>query len=373
MKKWLSVGLALVLIALTGCGVPAPKSSTDAKPASSSVPAPASSADKEITVAANGGKIEKAIRDVIAPKFKEKTGIKVNFVSALSGEILSKVDLQKNAPQFDVAVYVPLDVQRAVEKGLVEPLDETTVPNMKLTDPRFVAVEQMGVPAFGLVIAPAYNTKTFQKNGFAPIASWNDLIRPDYKGKTAYSDIANDWSFATLYNLAFANGGSLDNMEPGLNKAKELARYSDTFYKNSTQMMPALQQGEADVTVMGSYAIAELVESGVPLKMVIPKEGAPLQAFNATVVKNAPHKADAMQLINYLISEESQKLISDGGFYPTVKGMKISSKFEDSIGIKEDTDKVYRPDIKKLSEIRAVWMDRWTKEVSPELGKSVKK
>ncbi|GAB7054376.1 MULTISPECIES: ABC transporter substrate-binding protein [Paenibacillus] len=372
MKKWLGIGLIFVLTALAGCGVPTPNSSKDANQANPPSAAPAPSSNKEITVAANGGKIEKAIRDVIAPKFREETGIKVNFLSALSGEILSKVELQKNAPQLDVAVYVPLDVQRAVEKDLVEPLDEATVPNMKLLDSRFVAVDNKGVPAFGLVIAPAYNTKTFEQNGIAPITSWNDLIRAEYKGKTAYSDIANDWSFTTLYNLAFANGGSLDNMEPGLEKAKELARYSDTFYKNSTQMMPAMQQGAADVTVMGSYAIADLAESGVPLKMVIPKEGAPLQAFNATVVKNAPHKAEAIQFLNYLISEESQKLISESGFYPVLQGMEIPEKFQASIGIK-GTDKVYRPDVKKLSEIRAAWMDRWTKEVAPELGKSVKK
>lgn len=372
MKKWLGIGLIFVLTALAGCGVPTPNSSKDANQANPPSAAPAPASNKEITVAANGGKIEKAIRDVIAPKFREETGIKVNFLSALSGEILSKVELQKNAPQLDVAVYVPLDVQRAVEKDLVEPLDEATVPNMKLLDSRFVAVDNKGVPAFGLVIAPAYNTKTFEQNGIAPITSWNDLIRAEYKGKTAYSDIANDWSFTTLYNLAFANGGSLDNMEPGLEKAKELARYSDTFYKNSTQMMPAMQQGAADVTVMGSYAIADLAESGVPLKMVIPKEGAPLQAFNATVVKNAPHKAEAIQFLNYLISEESQKLISESGFYPVLQGMEIPEKFQASIGIK-GTDKVYRPDVKKLSEIRAAWMDRWTKEVAPELGKSVKK
>lgn len=367
MKRWISIGLAFALAILAGCGVPNAKPPGDAKPSNTS-----SGSETEITVAANGGKIEKAIREVIGPKFKEKYGIKVNFVAGLSGEILSKVELQKNAPQIDVAMYVPLDVQRAADKGLTETLDPAAIPNMAKIDSRFVAVENVGVPVFGLVIAPAYNTKTFEKNGWAPITSWNDLIRPEYKGKTAFADIANDWGFAILYNLANANGGSLDNLEPGLQKAKQLASYSETFYKNSTQMMPAVQQGAADVTVMGSYAIAELVDSGVPLKMVIPKEGAPLQAFSATVVKNAPHKKAAIDFINFLISEESQKLIAESGFYPVLKGMKVAPKYEAAIGLK-DSDPVFRPDVKKLSQIRATWTDRWAKEVTPELGKNVKK
>jgi putative spermidine/putrescine transport system substrate-binding protein len=367
MKRWILIGLVMVMATLAGCGVPNAKPPGEAKPANKS-------SDKvtEITVAGNGGKIEKAIREVIAPKFEEKYGIKVNFVPGLSGEILSKVELQKNAPQYDVAFYVPIDVQRAADKGLAEQLDPSAIPNMAKVDPRFVAVDNIGVPVFGLVIAPAYNTKTFEKNGWAPITSWNDLIRPEYKGKTAFADIANDWGFALLYNLANANGGSLDNLEPGLKKAKELASYSDTFYKNSTQMMPAVQQGAADVTVMGSYAIAELIDSGVPLKMVIPKEGAPLQAFSATVVKNAPHKKAAMDFINFLISEESQKQIAESGFYPVLKGMKVAPKYEKSIGLK-DSDHVFRPDFKKLAEVREQWTDRWAKEVTPELGKNVKK
>ena len=365
MKKIISMLIMLLLLTLTACGSPSPQ-----KPGGSTQ-ANGTSKDgvKQITIAGNGGKIEKVIREIIAPKYKEKTGIQINYISGLSSEILSKVELQKNAPQIDIAFFVPLDVQRANEKGLIENINETTVPNIKAVDNRFFAVGKAAAPALGLVAAPAYNTETFKKNGIKPIESWNDLARPEYKGKTAYSDISNDWSFITLYALALANGGSADNMEPGLKKAKELAGYSTTFYKNSTQMMPALQQGAADVTVMGSYVIADLaVNSGIPLKMVVPKEGVYLQAFSAALVKNSPNNKDAKDFINYLISEESQKSISEEGFYPVVKGMSIPDKYKDIIGLK-DTDKTYKPDIKKLAEIRGVWTDRWAKEITPELGK----
>lgn len=368
MQKFITIIAVFLLAILTGCGVP-----TAQKPAETQTgTAPEQGGAKQLTVAGNGGKIEKAIRDVIAPKFKEKTGIQINYVAGLSGEILSKVELQKNAPQIDIALYVPVDVQRAKEKGLTDPIDETNVPALKDVDPRFIVVEKTAAPAFGLVIAPAYNTDAFEKNGFKPIESWNDLARPDYKGKTAFADISNDWGFNTLYALALANGGSTDNMEPGLKKAKELAGYSSTFYKNSTQMMPAMQQGAADITVMGSYAIGDLATSGVPLKMVVPKEGVPLQAFSATLVKNTPHKQEALEFINYLIGEESQKAASDAGFYPVVKGMKLSDKYEPYIGLKE-TDKTFKPDFAAFAKIRAEWTDRWSKEVTPQLGKLVGK
>lgn len=367
MKKIMSLILIVMLASLTACANPTPKKPGEAVKADTK----SGSDVKEITVAGNGGVIEKTIRDVLAPKFKEKTGIQVNFIAGLSGEILSKVELQKNAPQIDVALFVPTDVQRAFDKGLTETIDETTVANMKNVDPGFIAVDKAAAPVFGLVIAPAYNTETFKKNHIKPIESWNDLARPEYKGKTAYTDINNDWGFNTLYALSLANGGSIDNMEPGLKKAKELAGYSNTFYKNSTQMMPAIQQGAADVTVMGSYAIAELATSGIPLKMAVPKEGVPLQAFSAALVKNDPRKEAAAKFINYIISNEAQAEIADKGFYPVVKGMKLPKKYEDSIGIKE-SDKTFKPDFAKFASIRSDMTDKWSKEVTPELGKLVK-
>ncbi|WP_374723188.1 extracellular solute-binding protein [Peribacillus tepidiphilus] len=368
MKRLLSMLIIVMMIALAGCANPTPQKPGEAKPANTTDKGEA----KQITISGNGGKIEKAIREVIAPKFKEKTGIQVNYIAGLSGEILSKVELQKNAPQIDIAFFVPIDIQRANEKGLIENLDETTVSNMKNVDPRFVAIDNVAAPAFGLVIAPAYNTEVFKKEGIKPIESWNDLARPEYKGKTAFADIGNDWGFNTLYNLAVANGGGIDNMEPGLEKAKELAGYSSTFYKNSTQMMPAIQQGAADVTVLGSYVIADLAaNSGIPLKMVVPKEGVNMNAFSAALVKNAPNQKEAIEFINFLISEESQKSISEEGFYPVVKGMSIPDKYKDIIGLK-DTDKTYKLDLAKLAGIRGEWTDRWAKEVTPELGKLLK-
>ncbi|MGG0286767.1 polyamine ABC transporter substrate-binding protein [Peribacillus butanolivorans] len=362
MKKILSLLVVLMLAAMSGCA-PTPQKSTGAS---------GEGTTKKITIAGNGGKIEKIIREEIAPKFKEETGIEINYIAGLSGEILSKVELQKKAPQIDIAFFVPLDVARANEKGLVEVIDKTKVPNLKNVDSRFIAIDNVAAPAFGLVNAPAYNTESFKKNKIKPIESWNDLASPAYKGKTAFADISNDWGFNTLYSFALANGGSIDNLEPGLKKAKELAGYSSTFYKNSTQMMPAIQQGAADVTVMGSYVIADLaVNSGLPLKMVVPKEGVYMHAFSATLVKNSPNQQEAIDFINYLISEESQKTSAEAGFYPVLKGMKLPEKYESVIGLKE-SDKTYKPDVKKLAEIRSEWTDRWSKEVTPELGKLLK-
>lgn len=357
MKRW-TVLLASLLLVLVGCTIKVDQSSSDS--------------EKILVVAGNGGKIERVIREKIGPRFEKEHGAKIKYIPALSGEILSKVQLQKNSPQIDIAIFVPLDVRRATDKDLIQPLDTGEVPNLKDVDEKFISVKGMSVPSFGLTIAPAYNTEVFKKEGIPPIRSWNDLINSKLKGRIAVADIANDWGFAVLYNLANANGGSIENLEPGLKKAKELAAYASTFYKNSTQMMPAMQQGDAVVGVMGSYATAELVkQSEVPLKIVIPKEGAPIQSFHATLVKNAPHEELAKEFLNELASKTSQSEMAEDGFYPTRADVEIPSQYKDVLTLGPE-DKVFRPDIDQMAKIREGWIDRWNKEVSTELGKKVR-
>ena len=148
MKKMMSMFVILLLLALAACGNPSPQ-----KPGQSTQ----ANGDgvKQITIAGNGGKIEKAIREVIAPKYKEETGIQVNYISGLSGEILSKVELQKNSPQIDIAFFVPLDVQRANDKGLMEDISGQEVPNMDPIDERFFAVDKGSCPSIWTCCCPS--------------------------------------------------------------------------------------------------------------------------------------------------------------------------------------------------------------------------
>jgi putative spermidine/putrescine transport system substrate-binding protein len=369
MKKGLITLLIIAAaVAVSGCAAPiVPTSSTnDASPSVNK-----SGGNVEITIAGAGGLIESTFRDTLAKKFEKKTGVKVNYSAGLSSEILSKIELQKSAPTIDIAMFVPSDLDRAESKGLTEGLDKTKIPATGNINPQYVISETAGVPVFGYSIAPAYNTQTFEKNKLPKIESWNDLARPEFKGRTAFTDITNEWGFTTLNNLVTANGGSLDNVEPGLKVAKELARNANTFYKNSTQMAPVVQQGSVDVTVMGSYVLAGLVDAGAPFKMVVPKEGIPLQAVSVSIIKNTLHQKEALEFINYLLSEEAQKDLAEVSFYPVLNGMKVAPKYENMIGIKE-SDKVYKPDVKKISSIRMDWTERWTREVTPELGKNLK-
>jgi putative spermidine/putrescine transport system substrate-binding protein len=366
MKKIVTLFLLVILIGLTACGSPRAPVGQTPQGEDKRVEQPEDGI-KQITVASIGGKIERLIRDDFAPKFTKKTGIKVNYVSGISSEIYSKLQLQKNAPQIDIATLVPGDVIRAANAGLTEKIDPNKFPNMSKMDQKYVYGDS-GIPIFGYTVGIAYNTKIFDENGWSEPTSWNDLYREEFKGKTAYPEITNEWGFAAYYNLGMANGGSLDNLDPAIEKAKEIAAISDTFYKNSTQMLPVMQQETAAVSILANYVVTDLVDSGLPIKMNIPNEGSPLQSLSALITKDTPRKAEAEQFINFIISETSQEKIAQSGFYSVLTDIELPEKYESVIGIKE-TDKVYTPDFIKIADVREMWTERFVKEVVPELGK----
>ncbi|MDY0322873.1 MAG: extracellular solute-binding protein [Candidatus Carbobacillus sp.] len=326
----------------------------------------------EITIAANGGVMERAIRDLIGPEFTKKTGIQIHFIAGLSSEIVARMEASKGNPTIDVAFIEPIDVLRVKEKGLTETLAEADIPNIKQLDKAYTVseIDDVWVPIFGFVVAPAYQTKSFEEHNWKPIHSWRDLADPQFKGRTAYVDVPNSWALLTLYFLALSEGGSFEDLEPGLKKAKEMARISETFYKNSTQVMPVIQQGEADISVLGSYVVVPLYNQGVPIKLAAPEEGVPLQATGTVISKGTARLKESQQFIDYFLSASSQSKLTDLGFFPVVKNVMIPEQYVDVIGMPEGT-KMFMPSPEKLMKLRGIWSDRWMQEVRTELGKDL--
>jgi 2-aminoethylphosphonate transport system substrate-binding protein len=52
--------------------------------------------------------------------FEAKTGIKVQYVEAGSGEVVSRVEKEKQNPQADIVVTLPPFIQKAASKGLLQ-------------------------------------------------------------------------------------------------------------------------------------------------------------------------------------------------------------------------------------------------------------
>ncbi|MCI5725072.1 extracellular solute-binding protein, partial [Fusobacterium sp.] len=87
-----------------------------------------------------------------------------------------------------------------------------------------------------------------------------------------------------------------------------------------------------------------------------PEEGAVWLPGGVAIVKNAPNMENAKKFIDFLISNEGQKLIAETTTRPVDTSVKNVSKFVKPF----DEIKVAYEDIPYAAEHRKEWQERWT-------------
>ncbi|MEY9967419.1 putative spermidine/putrescine transport system substrate-binding protein [Streptacidiphilus sp. MAP12-16] len=147
--------------------------------------------------------------------------------------------------------------------------------------------------------------------------SFADLLKPQYKGMVALNGDPTQAgaAFAGVYAAALANGGSLDNIQPGLDfftKLKKAGNFNPVQAKQST-----VESGETPITIDWDYLnagyAAEFKSKGINWQVNVPSDGQYANYYNQAINKWAPHPAAARLWEEYLYSAEGQNLFL-GGF-----------------------------------------------------------
>ncbi|WP_425556352.1 ABC transporter substrate-binding protein, partial [Kitasatospora nipponensis] len=107
---------------------------------------------------------------------------------------------------------------------------------------------------------------------------------------------------------SLANGGTLDNIQPGIDFFGKL-KAAGNF--NPVEVTPAtIQKGETPITIDWSYLNAgytdKFASQGIDWKVAIPSDGSYAQYYNQAINKWAPHPAAARLWEEYLYSAEGQ-------------------------------------------------------------------
>ncbi|MFJ9810565.1 ABC transporter substrate-binding protein [Streptomyces sp. NPDC101158] len=145
-------------------------------------------------------------------------------------------------------------------------------------------------------------------------ATFADLRKPEYKGKVALNGdpTVSGSAFAAVYAAALANGGSFDDIQPGIDFFAELSRNGNFIPVEST---PAtIAEGRTPISIDWDFLnlgyADEFRENGtdVDWRTAIPFDGSFAQYYANGVNKNAPHPAAARLWQEYVFSPEGQNL-----------------------------------------------------------------
>jgi iron(III) transport system substrate-binding protein len=299
MKKAISILLSLIMVvSLAGCASPSQPASTQ----DSSAPA-----SEEQPAAQTGGKLvvyspnSEGLMNATIPLFEEKYGIEVEVIQAGTGELIKRIQSEKNDPYADVLFGGSWSLaydNKDLWEPYVSPNDKNVMDAYKNTC-GFIT---------GNVLDGSCLIVNTDLIGDIKVEGYADLLNPKLKGKIATADPANSSSaFAQLTNILKAMGGYED--EKAWEFVKELfANIDGKISQSSSGVYKGVADGEYLVGLSYEDPCAQLVRDGAPVKVVYPKEGAVYLPASATIVKGAKNMDNAKLFIDFIISEEVQNI-----------------------------------------------------------------
>ncbi|MGF1625755.1 MAG: PotD/PotF family extracellular solute-binding protein [Alphaproteobacteria bacterium] len=208
--------------------------------------------------------------------------------------------------------YIPL----LAESGLVQPIDESKVPNLASVMPIFrndpnISVDGVlyGVP-FTWGSAPMmYNPAV---TGGVP-QSWMDLFKPEYEGKVGMMDdpMGNLMLAAIIATDAeSATDLTHDQLRAAVDFLIEVKAISRVVTVSWGDMADSLARGDIDITFSGWETIKKFAaDLGAEIDYTYPQEGTFAWLDTFSIATDAPNLEVDHMLCNKIISPEAQVVI----------------------------------------------------------------
>lgn len=301
-------------------------------------------------------------------EFTKKYGVDVEVDSPdiSSAEELQAVKNLKGQPnQPDVLDIGYSFTTPATQQKLVEPFKPSTYSSVpdKFKDP-----DGNWVAAYYGVIEMGVNKKQVTD---VP-ENIRDLLDPKYKGKVALAGDPRKGasSIAGVFAASLANGGSLDNIEPGIDFFAELKQSGNLV--DISDASGALVTGQAAIVLDWNYNWAgraeQLERDGVELERVVPKDGV-YGNFYAQPLTVNPQRPNAGRLwIEWLTSDEGSEQYALGGAIPArftelARAGKLSEEALASLPDPEILEQVQIPSVEQGEAASKLIATQWAQKV----------
>lgn len=217
--------------------------------------------------------------------------IKVNIIAGSSGALLRRIEAEKGAPGADLfwsSGFSTLEEFKALFTKYNSPEVDHLTPSLRATESPWVGTNTH-------VMVLMINKDVLEDD--TP-TSWQDVMKPEWKGKVTMADPANSSSaYAQLYGVYSLYG------EEGVRKLAanvELQGETSGAYK-------AVAQGEYPVGLTMEYAAQRYVVGGQrAIQVVYPKDGTFLSPEGLALIANGPNPEDAKKVYDLFLSQEMQ-------------------------------------------------------------------
>ncbi|OBX09945.1 iron ABC transporter substrate-binding protein [Gallibacterium salpingitidis] len=253
--------------------------------------------------------MKESLIGALKAKFSEKhPEVSMDYQSAGAGKLMAKIAAEKESGQIMADVIwtseVP-DFFKMKENGMLDPYVSPEVSNIVNPIPNF---DGSFTPIRLGTLGIAYNTRFVKE----PPATWDDITGPKYKGAFG---IANPALSGTSYMSV-----ALLKSTFGWEFFEKIKANKGKVGKGSGQVVDDTASGDLLASLAVDYITNDKIKKGAELKLVYPKEMLVIPS-PAAIFKGTKNKEAAKKFIDFLLSEDAQKIIAQEGTLPVRKGI----------------------------------------------------
>lgn len=300
---------------------------------------------------------EEQIREITSA-FEKDTGIKVEMISVVTGEVFKRLKSEKNNPYADVAWAGDKAIYRD-NLDLFE--DYVSVNNEELPEEYRNIAGKLTI--YGLDASVLLVNKN--RIGGIAVEGYEDLLNPELKDKMIMGDPSGQsTAYAQLINMLIAEGGDLKSQQGWDYVQSLLANINGKIGNSSGAVHKSVADGEYAVALTFEDPSITYVRNGAPVDVVYMKEGVVFNPVAAAVVKGAKHAENAKKFIDFLTSQKGQDIY---GSKLNVRPVRTDAKLGDYMKPLSEIKILYPDDI-YVKEHRSEILDKY-KAIFAEINK----
>ena len=243
------------------------------------------------------------LMNTILDDFKLKNPeIKVDVVTAGTGELLKRIEAERENPLGDVLWGGTLNSVKS-KSDLFENYVSTNESNIyeEFQNEEGNFTRFSAIPSVIMI-----NTNLI---GNVKVEGYADLLNPALKGKIAAADPASSSSaFEHLVNMLYAMGNG--NPENGWNYVERLcANLDGKLLSGSSAVYKGVADGEYAVGLTYEEGGISYVVLGSPVKVIYMKEGVISKPDGVYIIKGGKNLENAKKFIDYCVSLDAQNIL----------------------------------------------------------------
>ncbi len=272
-------------------------------------------------------------------KFTNMTGIKVNLINGKSGALEKRILSEGADSSADLYITADagrcgaMDAKGALQSGLTSTAIKDAVPKTFRTN------KWVGIAKRARII---YYSPERVTGAELSGMTYEGLADPKWKGRLVIRKSNNIYNKSLVASL-IKNNGKKATAEWAEGVVANMAR---TPTGNDRAQIMAVAAGEADIAVANTYYLALMLSgkkgaeqqaAAKKVKAFFPNQndrGTHMNVSCAALVKGAPNKTNAIKLVEFLLTPESQEHFTNNTFeFPMIDGVSPSPLVVNNLGL----------------------------------------